>query len=512
MGDNAHTEMLEALLEAAVDAIITINSQGIIQSVNRSAEKLFGYKRKQFVGKNINVLMPEPWASDHDGKLWNYQATRQKKIIGTGREVQGLRHDGSVFPMHLSVSEFEVSGEVFFTGIIHDLTNRKHAENALARSQKLEAIGQLTGGIAHDFNNLLTIIIGNLELIDMRLKDERVRELLQEAQEAAEFGADLTERLLTVARRRILTPEVLDLNKLVKDMKKMLARTLGENIDVETSLDAGLWNTLADPGQIESVLLNLTLNARDAMPSGGRLIIETKNIEFDSRYVEQEIGLKPGAYVCISVSDTGEGMDENVLKSAFEPFFTTKPTGSGTGLGLSMVYGFAKQSDGHVTIYSELGLGSTINVYLPRYDGQSEAAAKSPAVAGKLHKGKGELVLVVEDDDRVQKITVQRIENLGYQVLVANNGDEAIDLLSGTKDIRLVFTDLVMPGATSGYDLVKHVRRYYPEISVLMTSGYAEDLLGENELASMRVSLLRKPYRQADLADKLFESLEGKDS
>ncbi|MGI9351522.1 MAG: PAS domain S-box protein [Rhizobiaceae bacterium] len=512
MGDNAHTQMLEALLEAAVDAIITIDNCGIMQSVNQSAEILFGYERTLLVGKNINMLMPEPWASMHDGILRNYQATKQKKIIGTGREVQGLKRDGSVFPMHLSVSEFEVSSELFFTGIIHDLTNRKRAEDALVRSQKLEAIGKLTGGIAHDFNNLLTIIIGNIELIEMRLEDERLKELLVEAQEAAEYGADLTERLLTVARRRILTPEVLELNQLVKNMKKMLARTLGNNIGVETSLDEGLWNTMADPGQIESVLLNLTLNARDAMPSGGRLMIETKNIEFDSHYVEQEIGLAPGSYVCISVSDTGEGMNEKVLKSAFEPFFTTKPTGKGTGLGLSMVYGFAKQSDGHVTIYSELGLGSTINLYLPKHEGQPESNSRNPVVAGDLRRGNGELVLIVEDDVRVQKITVERIKSLGYKVLTADNGDDAIDLLSKSREIDLVFTDLVMPGATSGYDLVKHITAQYSGISVLMTSGYAEDLIGESDLKSMKISLLRKPYRQADLAIKLNETLKNENS
>lgn len=510
METKIHTDMLESILDAAVDAIITINGKGIVQSVNQSALDLFGYQREDFVGRNIKFLMPEPWTSEHDQYLLNYQKTGKKKIIGTGREVEGLKADGTRFPMHLSVSEFEVKGDVFYTGILHDMSMRKQAENALHRSQKMEAIGQLTGGIAHDFNNLLTVITGNLELLDMRLEDEAQRGLLTEAMDAAELGAGLTERLLAFARRSILTPEIVNLNALVKSTKNMLSRTLGENIDIETSLENALWDTKIDTGQIESVILNLAVNARDAMPCGGRLLIETKNIEFDSSYVETEIDLKPGEYICLSVSDSGEGMSNTVRENAFEPFFTTKETGRGTGLGLSMVYGFAKQSGGHATIYSELGLGSTINIYLPKHDGTNVQAKSQKETPDALTMGNQETVLVVEDDLRVQNVTVQRVEGLNYKTIIANNGDEAVKILDENQNIDLVFTDLVMPGSVSGYELVMHILDKHPHIPVLMTSGYAEDLLGQGKLNELRVELLRKPYRHTDLSRMLAETIQSK--
>ena len=508
--NNVHSDMLEALLEATVDAIVAIDGDGIIQTVNQSAVRLFGYQRDEFLGNNVNFLMPEPWSSAHDRYLRNYQATRQKKIIGIGREVEGLKSDGTVFPMHLSVGEFEVSGQNYYVGVIHDMTKRRQTEDALNRSQKMEAIGQLTGGIAHDFNNLLTVIIGNLELLEMRLDDKFQKDLLTEAHEAAELGAGLTERLLAFARRSVLTPEVVNLNTLVKTIKSMLARTLGENIDVETSLDVGLWDALIDPGQIESVILNLAVNARDAMPDGGKLLIETKNVSFDTKYVEAEIGLKPGEYVCLSVSDSGIGMTEEVKENAFEPFFTTKETGRGTGLGLSMVYGFSKQSGGHATIYSELGLGTTINIYVPRHEGVDSTDRRSASArSDTVISGNNEVILVVEDDPKVRAVTIQRIESLGYQVIVANNGDEAVRILEEENDIDLVFTDLVMPGEISGYDLVVHIAENHPDTPVLMTSGYAEDLLGNGTLSSLNVELLRKPYRQAKLSQILAEHIQS---
>lgn len=507
VNDTVPTNKLEALLEAAVDTIITIDRNGLIQSVNRSATILFGYERDHFLGQNIKFLMPEPWSSAHDGYLKNYQKTGKKKIIGSGREVEGLKADGSVFPMHLSVSEFTASGETFYTGIIHDFTKRKQAENALQRAQKMESIGQLTGGIAHDFNNLLTIIIGNLELLDMRIQDDFQKSLVSEANEAAELGADLTARLLTFARRSVLKAEVMDLNELVKNTRNMLSRTIGESVLIETSLDTDLWEALVDPGQVESVVINLAVNARDAMPNGGRLLVETKNFSVDQEYTEAEIGLKFGDYVCLSVSDSGTGMSEEVVANAFEPFFTTKEVGRGSGLGLSMVYGFAKQSGGHVTLYSELNLGTTINLYLPRYEGNKSASTPSLSDDQDIAYGNGETILVVEDNMKVQNITVQRVENLNYQVITANNGEAAKEVLDSNNSIDFVFTDLIMPGALSGYDLVNYISENYPHIPVLMTSGYAEDLLENGKLEKLGIDLLRKPYRQAKLAQMLFQTL-----
>jgi len=502
-----HKDKLHALLEAAVCAIITIDENGIIRAINRSVEKMFLYKRKELIGINVNSLMPEPWASAHDGYLWNYRKTGHKKIIGTGREVQGLKSDGAIFPIHLSVSDYEADGEVFYTGIVHDLTAQKKAEDALRQAQKMETIGQLTGGIAHDFNNLLTVITGNLELLEMRIKDQAQLDLLKEALEAAELGADLTSRLLAFARKSVLKPEVVNLNILLNDIRPMLERTLGANINLQVSMTDELWNTIVDAGQIESIMLNLVVNARDAMPKGGQLLIETKNIEIDPEYAESEFGLKAGDYVCLTVSDTGKGMTEEIRHQAFEPFFTTKQKGNGTGLGLAMVHGFAKQSGGHVAIYSEPGLGTTVNLYIPRAISKiQDTRSASPSVA-MVKKGNGEQILVVEDDARVRTITARRLEHLDYRVTTAENGDQALGILSDNSDFDLVFTDMIMPGKVAGYDLVKQIHKNYPEIAVLMTSGFAEDLINSDRLNSHAVKLLRKPYSHADLSTYIRDAL-----
>ncbi len=506
--DEAEAAKLTALLDSAVDAIVTIDHHGNIDTVNRATEHLFQYGVDELLGRNVKMLMPEPYQSEHDGYLSRYSKTGDRKIIGIGREVTGRRKDGSVFPMHLSVSEFRVGEKVFFTGIIHDLSAREHAEEALRQAQKMEAIGQLTGGVAHDFNNLLTVIVGNLELLEARLKDKDQLDLLSEAQEAAELGAKLTDRLLTFARRSPLAPAVVDLNSLVLGLMDMLHRTLGETVELSTALSTGLWLTRADPAQVESSMINLAVNARDAMPEGGRLIIETRNAEMDEPYAAAEAGLSPGEYVQLSVTDTGTGMPEEVRRRAFEPFFTTKEVGRGTGLGLPMVYGFAKQSGGHLTIYSEFGKGTTINLYLPRYkqSGTATAAAAdktAPALAS------GELVLVVEDDARVRRLTLTRLRELGYRVLESANGREALAVFAENPAIDLVFSDLVMPGGMSGYDLLAELRKQQPRLKVLLTSGYAEELAHAERLQAQGVRVLRKPYRIADLANAIRKALNG---
>ncbi|WP_404404606.1 PAS domain S-box protein [Pelagibacterium halotolerans] len=515
MADNLQTDeslageaaKLHAILDSAVDGIVTIDRNGIIMTVNPAAEHLFGYTREEFIGRNVHFLMPEPYHSEHDGYIRAYRETGRKKIIGIGREVVGRKADGTVFPIHLAVSEFFVDGQIHFAGIIRDLTEHKATERALREAQKMEAMGQLTGGIAHDFNNLLTVIIGNLEMLDAKLTTDDKRELASEALEAAEIGARLTSRLLAFARRSHLEAEPVNLNTFVLGLTDMLHRTLGETIFLSNALSPDLWMVRTDASQIESAIVNLAVNARDAMPSGGRLVIETSNVQIDDENGTGEMGLAPGNYVRLSVSDTGTGMPPAVRERAFEPFFTTKEKGKGTGLGLSMIYGFVKQSGGHATIYSEAEKGTTVNLYLPRYREQGEALERGEDAVATL--GNGELVLAVEDDERVRRLTVTRLKELGYNVLEAGSGAEALAVLAANPDVDLLFSDLVMPGGMSGYELCNKARALYPNVRALLTSGYAEELTRSDALAEAHLKVLRKPYRMADLAEAVAGALKG---
>jgi PAS domain S-box-containing protein len=506
---------LEAILNSAVAAIITIDASGVIQTVNPATERLFGYEAEELLGQKIRVLMPSPYREEHDAYLANYIKTGRKKIIGIGREVKGQRKDGTLFPVDLAVSEFVADGVKYFAGIISDLSERRRLEEAflesqrkLATAQRLDAVGQLTGGIAHDFNNLLTVITGNLELLESRLDEPGLQELVREAQEAADLGAQLTDRLLTFARRRHLEVEVLHLNEVVLKTTSLLRRTLGEQIALSTILEPDLWPTKSDPGQIESAIVNLALNARDAMPKGGKLIIETGNITIEDvgsvrgRHPE----LRPGDYVEICVSDTGGGMKAEVQQRAFEPFFTTKSRGHGTGLGLSMIHGFARQSGGDVTIDSEEGRGTTVRLYLPRLEGL-EPAVKKDAVKEAV-RSTGERILVVEDDERVRNLTVKRLTALGYEVLHASDGIAAIKMFEEGLRVDLVFTDVIMPGGVSGFDVIRRAIELDPQTKALMTSGYTEDIAVDQEQAiGSAIRLLRKPYRQAELKQTIREVL-----
>ncbi|WP_332690389.1 PAS domain S-box protein [Devosia sp.] len=497
---------LQAILESAVDAIITIDGQGAITTVNPAAARLFGYEQSEFLGRNVHFLMPEPYHSEHDGYIRNYRSTGRRKIIGIGREVTGRRRDGTLFPMHLAVSEFEMDGRAHFTGIIHDLSDRKATEMALRHAQKMEAMGQLTGGIAHDFNNLLTVIIGNLEMLESKLTSPSQRELTTEALEAADLGARLTTRLLAFARRSHLEPESVNLNSFVVGLTDMLHRTLGATIYLSNALTPNLWSARVDPSQVESAIVNLAVNARDAMPDGGRLLIETGNAAIDAEMSGRLDGLPPGDYVRLSVSDTGMGMSHAVRERAFEPFFTTKGQGRGTGLGLSMIYGFAKQSGGLAMIDSTGDKGTTVTIYLPRYRVEPPRAAED-GDAEVTAPGAGQTILAVEDDDRLRKLTVSRLTQLGYVVLSAASGAEALERLATSQGVDLLFTDVVMPGGMSGYELRLQARALYPHMPVLLTSGYAEELAG-NRTAHEDLKVLRKPYRLAELAAAIADALK----
>jgi signal transduction histidine kinase/CheY-like chemotaxis protein len=415
--------------------------------------------------------------------------------------------------VHLSVGEFEADGQRYFTGMIYDISDRIHVEDALreserrlAHAQKMEAVGQLTGGIAHDFNNLLLVVSGNLELLEAHGLTDDARVLLKEAQEATALGSKLTDQLLTFARRRHLDAHVIEVNELVVSITEMLRRTLGEHIALSTSLVRELWLTRIDPGQFQSAIVNMAVNARDAMPEGGRLVIETCNITLAAAEETFPAELKPGDYVQLSISDTGTGMPPEVRDRVFEPFFTTKDKGRGTGLGLAMVYGFVKQSGGHITIYSEQGHGTTFNLYLPRAPASATSAAEKPIYTDPHAR---ETILVVEDDERVRKLTIRRLKLIGYNVLEAKDGPAAVEILRSDEAIDLVFTDLIMPGGLSGRDVANKARELKPGIKVLLTSGYAEELVHGDDLRQERLMVLRKPYQQADLVAALREVLGG---
>ncbi|UYN95357.1 MAG: response regulator [Enhydrobacter sp.] len=380
-------------------------------------------------------------------------------------------------------------------------------DRKLHQAQKMEAIGQLTGGVAHDFNNLLTVILGNAEALADRLDDRaELRRLAEMTASAAERGAELTRRLLAFARRQALEPRSIDLNRLVGSMDGLLRRTLSEEIDLEIVRGGGLWIVETDPGQMEVALLNLAINARDAMPGGGRLTIETANVSLDDAYARVNEDVVAGQHVMVSVSDTGTGMAPEVLARVFEPFFTTKEVGKGSGLGLSMVYGFVKQSGGHVKVYSEVGQGTTIKIYLPRAAADSEAPPLSPQ---RNEKGGNEHVLVVEDDALVREHATSLLRDLGYRVTAVEAGQPALEALRGHADIALLFTDIVMPGGMNGRELADAARRLRPGLAVLFTSGYTENAIVHHGRVDTGAELLGKPYRRHELAGKVRKVLDA---
>ncbi len=387
--------------------------------------------------------------------------------------------------------------------VARDITKRKQAETQLRQAQKMQAIGQLTGGIAHDFNNLLAVIMGNLELLHEQLVvHPRLYELAAQALRAVDRGAALTRRLLIFARRQPLQAQPTDLNKLVLGMIELIRRTLGATIQIQTALAPDLEQTFIDPDQFESTLLNLVINARDAMPQAGRLVLETTNAILDEDYAATHQEVRPGAYVVLSVSDSGTGMQPEVLERAFEPFFTTKETSKGSGLGLSMVYGLVKQSGGHVTIYSEPGRGATVRLYLPRIHTETQAAPE-PTVANPSFEGQGEMILVVEDDVDVCLFAVKALHSLGYKTCQAGDAKTALEILDATPHIALLFTDIVLPGGMDGVHLATEAAHRRPGLPILFTSGYTERMLVSGGQLSEGVDMLTKPYRKAELGGKL---------
>lgn len=503
---------LHAVVNHVLDGLITINAKGKIESFNPACERIFGYSADEMLGKNVKMLMPEPYKAQHDQYIQNYHDTKIGKIIGTaGREVKGMRKDGSTFPIDLSVSAFHFAGEVHFSGIVRDITDRKEAEAAkeqLRQSQKMEALGQLTGGVAHDFNNLLAIILGNLDLLSEKLQEEHpLQRYVVPSIEAALQGSELTSRLLSFGRKQALRPKTISVNDLIDYFSRWVRRVVNERIEIDIKLDMEIWPISVDTSQLQNALLNLSVNARDAMPNGGRLFLETKNITLDSSYTLHNPEVRAGDYVMIAVTDTGVGMSPDIIDKVFDPFFTTKAEGKGSGLGLSMVYGFVKQSEGHIKIYSEPDVGTSIKIYLPRAEGEVSSFAETFQDTSIAEIEHGIHVLVVEDNPSVLQLTSDMVESLGFRVSVASTGDEALKQLAKHDDIKLLLSDVMLAGGLNGPQLAKIALEKYPHLKVIFNSGYAEDAMRQSGMLEEGVHLLGKPFRKLQLAQKIKEVL-----
>lgn len=500
--------LFQTAMDHALDAVITINERGIIQTVNRATQKMFGYAAEEVIGRNVSMLMSPPYKEQHDGYLENYRRTGQAKIIGFGREVDGARRkDGSTFPIRLAVSEFDLDGRRHFLGIIMDLSETRSLESQLRQAQKMEAFGQLAGGVAHDFNNMLTVINGYSALLASRMpENDPSRKLLLMIKDAGERSAALTRQLLSFSRKQIVSPELLDLNKIVTNLEKMLRRIIGEDVKLSTVLSSAPASVRADPAQLEQVLVNLAVNARDAMPKGGMLTISTAHCELDTAYARGHSGAQPGRYVLLAVSDTGSGMTPEVQRRIFEPFFTTKGAGKGTGLGLAVVHGVVKQNGGHIDVYSELGVGSVFKIYVPC---AGEPGGQHPVPLASQQPVRGdETILVVEDQQDVRELTRSILAEHGYTVLDAPNGLEALRVAGNhAGPIHLLLTDVVMPGL-GGRELAERFQTLRPAAKVMYLSGYTDDAIVRHGILQDTVIFLQKPFTAVTLTQKVREALE----
>lgn len=496
----------------AQDLLIIADQDGTIRAVNHAWKAILGWNDTELIGKSaLDLVHPADKESGHT-------AIAHVALDASGRHENRYRHkDGSY--RWISWSTARDGDRIYASG--RNISAEKEAglalekaEAQLRQSQKMEAVGQLTGGIAHDFNNLLTVVIGNLDMLRRRLDenaDARTNRHLTNALEGARRAAQLTQRLLAFSRQSPLAPETVDLNKLVSSMSDLLQRTLGENIGVETVLGAGLWRAEVDANQLENAILNLSVNARDAMPDGGKLTIETANTHLDDAYsISATETIKPGQYVMVCISDTGSGMTPEVQARVFEPFFTTKPVGKGTGLGLAQVYGFVRQSKGHVAIYSEPGEGTTIKLYFPRVMAGEERTTNvdRPAEPAEAIKGQGETILVVEDDPMVREFTVSVLEEAGYRILAAGDGPEALGLLEQhCADIRLLFTDVVLTGPMNGRQVADEAIKQCPTLKILYTTGYTKNAIIHPGRLDEGVELLSKPFQARELLLKVRRML-----
>lgn len=509
------------ILENSHDAFVAIGSDGRITDWNAQAETTFGWSNAEAVGTDLAMLLiPAAQRQAHYAGFRQFLQSGTGPVLHRRLELQALHRSGKLIPVEMSVAPFVDDQGYAASAFLRDISERKQAElqaarhaeiieqarKALMQSQKLEAVGKLTGGVAHDFNNVLQVISASLQLLQVQSANPvQADKHLTTAIEAVERGARLSSQLLAFARRQPLQPVVVNLGRMVRGMDDLLQRALGEAIAIKTIVASDLWNTLVDPHQLEHVILNLAINARDAMEGAGHLTIEIGNLALDEEALRTNPEMIAGQYVMLAISDDGAGMTEQVMERAFEPFFTTKPEGQGTGLGLSMAYGFVRQSGGHINIYSEIGYGTTVRLYFPCCHA---AELDLPAVMDNAPvSGGNETILVVEDDPKVQATVVDMLHGLGYRVLQANNADKALAILHSGARVDLLFTDVIMPGTLRSTELAQQAKLLLPGIAILFTSGYPQNAIVHGGRLDAGVHLLSKPYRRAQLARKLRDLL-----
>lgn len=501
-------QVLSAVVETALDAFVMMDQHGRVLHWNPRAETMFGWSRAEALSAPLaEMIIPTPMRALHRDGLERFVKTGEGPAMRQRLEFEAIDRDGRTFPIELMIYPVRIHGEWLFSAFIKDVSAMKQAEAQLRQAQKMEAVGQLTGGVAHDFNNLLTVVIVTLDSLRNRVAED-LRPRLEGALQAAERGAALTKQLLAFSRRQTLNPEQIDLNATAEGLRELLERTLGAAIDIEYRLTAQPCPAFADKVQVETALLNLAINARDAMPSGGRLLIETANVELDQDYSARNAEAAPGRYAMLAVSDTGTGMSPQVRERAFEPFFTTKDVGKGSGLGLSMIYGFAQQSKGHVKIYSEAGHGTTIRIYLPHGD-LSALPTTLQERPVEDRQARGETILVVEDDAEVRATALLHLNELGYVALEAADAAEALRLLENGAKADLLFTDVVMPGGINGRQLAERASAMRPELKTLFTSGFTDNAIVHDGRLDPGVKFLAKPYRIRDLAEKIRDALDN---
>ncbi len=493
--------MLSHALRQVNEGLGLFDLEGTIIFVNESFLDTFGYQKEEVIGQNISFFF-SPFIG-YDFQLNILPASLKG---GWNGELKAVRKDGKEITVFMSTSTVkdDAGQPVVVVGVISDITLRKQLEAQLSQAQKMEAIGQLAGGVAHDFNNLLTVIEGYIDLLNSKLNGEHaVESYIKQMKKATDRAVSLTRQLLTFSRRQVVQPKIMDVNKTILELSKMLNRLIGEHIELITNLNPDVWKIKVDPSQFEQVLLNLIVNARDAMPEGGELIIETQQVKLDKSYQRFHPDVKPGDYVLIKVMDTGVGMTEEVQQRIFEPFFTTKEKGKGTGLGLATVYGVIKQNNGHIEVQSALGKGTTFFVYLPA------VKAKSYQETGESSKtksrGNGQQILVVEDEYLVRELICDTLKNLGYKVLEAANGEQALKVFEQHADqIDLVLTDLIMPGM-NGKKLAEILKQENPDVRLLFMTGYDDNAISKQGMVAEDIDYISKPFSPAKLAKKLEE-------